>query len=119
VRQNANENGQISPSNTIRAARGAGNRRHRAPVLRKGRKSANIRAYWGFILQGNHRTPQTGKFDYFITPNQSARSMALEFFTTDKVLKKNINQNHLPRVWKLLYKSSVRDAPSGACAEPA
>lgn len=49
MRPNAKENGQIGPPNTIRAAQGAGNRRHRAPVLREGRKSANIHAKSRFI----------------------------------------------------------------------
>src|ERR1019366_6233142 len=31
----------------------------------------------------SRHTPQTSKFDYFVTCNQSVRSMASEFFTTD------------------------------------
>src|ERR1022692_633742 len=31
----------------------------------------------------SRHTPQTGKFDYFVTSNQSVRSMASEFFTAD------------------------------------
>src|SRR5665811_1136783 len=49
VRPNARENGQISPSTTVRAARRASSRPHLAAVLREGRKSANIYASLGFI----------------------------------------------------------------------
>ena len=44
VRPNASENSQISPSTTVRAARGAGSHPHLASVLQEGRKSANIHA---------------------------------------------------------------------------
>src|ERR1019366_7389765 len=44
----------------------------------------------GFVQSPNRicketsrHTPQTGKFDYFVTSNQSVRSMASEFFTAD------------------------------------
>jgi hypothetical protein len=37
VRFNARENGQISPSTTVWASGGAGNRRHLASVLQEGR----------------------------------------------------------------------------------
>src|ERR1019366_10517591 len=42
VRPNARENGQISTSTTVRAARGAGSRPHLASVFQGSRKSANI-----------------------------------------------------------------------------
>src|ERR1017187_10606054 len=46
VRPNARENGQISPSTTVRASRGAGNRRHLASVLRQGRKTRILTPVW-------------------------------------------------------------------------
>ena len=49
MRPNARENGQISPSTIVRAARRASSRPHLAAVLREGRKSANIYASLGFI----------------------------------------------------------------------
>jgi imidazole glycerol phosphate synthase subunit HisF len=49
VRFNARENGQISPSTTVWASGGAGNRRHLASVLQEGRKNASIHASSGAI----------------------------------------------------------------------
>src|ERR1019366_5365737 len=46
VRPNPRENGQISPSTTVRASRGAGNRRHLASVLRQGRKTRILTPVW-------------------------------------------------------------------------
>ena len=43
------ENGQISPSTSVRAARRAGSRLHLAAVLQEGRKYANIHARSGII----------------------------------------------------------------------
>ena len=40
---------QISPSTTVRAARGDGSRPHLASVLQEGRKSPNIQARLGTI----------------------------------------------------------------------
>jgi hypothetical protein len=49
VRPNASENGQISPSTTVRAAQGDDGRPHLAAVLQEGRKTANIQASSGVI----------------------------------------------------------------------
>jgi hypothetical protein len=49
VRPNARENGQISHSTTVRAARGAGSRPHLASVFQPSRKSANIHISSGVI----------------------------------------------------------------------
>src|ERR1019366_3856642 len=46
VRPNPRENGQISPSTTVRASRGADNRRHLASVLRQGRKTRILTPVW-------------------------------------------------------------------------
>src|SRR5207244_6914641 len=43
------KNGQIRPSTTVRAARGAGSRPHLASALQERRKSANIHASSGGI----------------------------------------------------------------------
>src|SRR5258708_26843073 len=49
MRPNAGENGQISPSTTIRAARGAGSRPHLASAFQGSRKSAAVHASSGVI----------------------------------------------------------------------
>ena len=49
VRPNASENGQISRSTTVRAARAAGKRRHLASVLRQGRKTPILTPSSGVI----------------------------------------------------------------------
>src|ERR1035441_10601177 len=49
VRPNASENGQISPSTTVRAARGDGSCPNLASILPEGRKNANIHASSGII----------------------------------------------------------------------
>lgn len=49
VRPNATENGQISPSTTVRAARGAGSRPQLASAFQGSRKSANIQTSSGVI----------------------------------------------------------------------
>src|SRR5450759_2919872 len=46
VRPNARENGQISPSTTVRAARRASSRPHLAAVLREGRKTRILTPVW-------------------------------------------------------------------------
>jgi hypothetical protein len=46
VRPNASKKGQIGPSTTVRASRGAGNRRHLASVLRQGRKMRILTPVW-------------------------------------------------------------------------
>src|SRR5258708_9570491 len=49
MRPNAGENGQISPSTTVRAARGAGSRPHLATAFQGSLKSATIHASSGVI----------------------------------------------------------------------
>jgi hypothetical protein len=49
MRQNANENGHITPFNGRPGAWNGASGRHRAPLLRKSRKSANIHIKMGFI----------------------------------------------------------------------
>jgi hypothetical protein len=49
VRQHAKENGHITPLNRRPGARNGARGRHRAPLLRKSRKSANIQNTSGFI----------------------------------------------------------------------
>ena len=65
VRPNARENGQISPSTTVRAARGAGSRPHLVSFFQGSRKSANIHAssgvIWG-IPAKRKRLPVTALF---------------------------------------------------------
>jgi hypothetical protein len=46
---NASENGQISPTTTVRAARGDGSCPNLASILPEGRKTANIQASSGVI----------------------------------------------------------------------
>ena len=43
---NASKKGQIGPSTTVRASRGAGNRRHLASVLRQRRKMRILTPVW-------------------------------------------------------------------------
>ena len=44
-----------------------------------------MRQLYRLSKETSRYNPQTGKFDYFITLNQSVRSMASEFFTADKL----------------------------------
>ena len=56
---NASENGQISPSTIVRAARGDGSRPNRASVLLEGRKNINTHpssgAIWRIPVKGKYR----------------------------------------------------------------
>src|ERR1035437_2964171 len=60
VRPNASENGQISPSTTVRAARGDGSCPNLASILPEGRKNANIHASSGIIrgIPGRIQVPK-------------------------------------------------------------
>jgi hypothetical protein len=59
VRPNASENGQISPSTTVRAARGDGSCPKLASILPEGRKTANICPNSGVIRRIPDKTRAT------------------------------------------------------------
>src|ERR1035437_2726053 len=66
VRPNASENGQISPSTTVRAVRGDGSCPKLASILPEGRKTANICPNSG-VIRG---IPDNTRLTHLTAPSQ-------------------------------------------------